>query len=185
MQNTQHSPVTSKSKQAVYGLISLLVLLLVVNVTIYLQPAKAYQSPSVDEQYLLNLINQERTSRGLSALTYNNQLHEAAQAKAEDMLKNGYFEHISPSGKTPWIFIKTAGYDYLKAGENLAIDFTSVKGPVEGWMNSPTHRANILKADYEETGIAEVKGTYQGRETTIVVEEFGTKPFSLRALTGK
>lgn len=162
-------------RKTILATLTILALMLVVNVTIYTQKAQASLEPTVDEQYLLTLINKERSARGLSDLTYNSKLASAARAKAADMIENGYFDHNSPDGKTPWTFIKGAGYSYTKAGENLAIDFDKTAGPVPAWMASPTHKANILKEDYKEAGIAELKGMYQGRMTTVVVQTFGTK----------
>lgn len=140
------------------------------------QPAQASTAgPSYAEEQIINLTNQERTSRGLTELRYNARLSAAAEAKAIDMLNNGYFNHMAPSGRTPWQFIEDAGYHYVKAGENLAIDFQTIEAPVPAWMASPTHRANILKPAYKEVGIARVKGEFQGRETFVVVQMFGAR----------
>lgn len=182
IQESLTSPVSGEK-----ALVSILLAPLIVTfigLTAIAKPVSAIDAPSVDEQTLVELTNTERTFRGLSALRFNPRLSQAAEAKAADMLANGYFEHISPSGKTPWVFIEGVGYNYVKAGENLAIDFTTVTGPVPAWMDSPTHKANILKPDYEEIGIAEVKGIFKGRETTIVVQMFGTRAFSVKDIIG-
>lgn len=175
-------PLSLPTEKAIVGLFLVPLVLSVVNIALLFTPTQAIELPSVDEQTLITLTNNERASRGLAPLVFNATLSAAAEAKAADILTQDYFEHVSPTGKTPWVFIKAAGYNYLKAGENLAIDFTTVEGPIPAWMNSPTHRANILKPDYEEVGIAEVKGEYKGRETTVVVQMFGTKSFSLKPL---
>src|SRR4030042_3617362 len=90
------------------------------------------------------------------------------------MFKNGYFEHFSPTGHSPWNFISEAGYDYQYAGENLAIDFAKLEDTHTAWMNSPKHRENILNSDFTEIGIATVTKKFKGRLATISVEMFGT-----------
>ncbi len=120
------------------------------------------------------LTNTERTEQHLSALTENAQLDAAAKAKATDMATKGYFAHVSPDGKEPWAWIDEAGYDYQYAGENLAVRFVDSKDVVEGWMASPTHRANIVKPVYADIGVATVAGIYKGEPATFVVQYFGT-----------
>ncbi|MFZ6035233.1 MAG: CAP domain-containing protein [Patescibacteria group bacterium] len=126
---------------------------------------------SVDKLY--QLTNSEREKNGLSDLTYNSKLSEAAAAKANNMFSENYWAHYSPSGKTPWDFILGTGYKYEYAGENLAKNFLFSDGVVTAWMNSPTHRENILKGEYTEVGYAIVNGTLNGEQTTLVVQMFG------------
>lgn len=117
--------------------------------------------------------NAQRAGAGLSTLTYNTQLAQAAIAKAQNMFANNYWAHTSPTGLEPWDFIKSAGYTYKIAGENLARDFDSTSPMVDAWMNSPTHRANIMNPRYQETGVAVIDGSLGGIETTLVVQMFG------------
>lgn len=124
-------------------------------------------------EQLLNDTNAKRQEAGLSPLTLNGTLSQAAAGKASDMFANNYWAHNSPSGKTPWDFIIASGYRYTLAGENLAKNFQTSDGVVEAWMNSPTHRENIVKPGYKEVGFAVVNGTLQGEETTLVVQMFG------------
>jgi hypothetical protein len=125
-------------------------------------------------EQLLNGTNAKRQEAGLSPLTINAQLSQAAAAKAQDMFAKGYWAHNSPSGATPWTFISGAGYQYVVAGENLAKNFNNSQGVVDAWMASPTHRENIVKSSYKEVGFAVVNGTLNGEETTLVVQMFGT-----------
>lgn len=118
--------------------------------------------------------NSQRVASGLGTLSYNTLLAQAAIAKAQNMFSEGYWAHTSPSGKEPWDFIKSAGYIYKIAGENLARDFDSTSPMMSAWMNSPTHRANIMNPRYQEIGIAVVDGQLNGVETTLVVQMFGT-----------
>lgn len=124
---------------------------------------------------LVSLTNEERQARGLFPLKENPVLAQAALAKAQDMLKDGYFAHFSPSGTSPWYWFKQNGYNYKVAGENLAIGFVD-SGEVENaWENSPSHMQNLLSPQYKEIGIAVVKGVFQGKETTLVVQFFGSQ----------
>ncbi len=111
---------------------------------------------------------------GFSALTENASLNLDAQMKVDDMFAKQYFEHVSPSGVGPADLAKLAGYAYVIVGENLALgDFSGDSGVVTAWMNSPGHRANILKPQYQEIGVAVGKGMYEGRETWLAVQSFG------------
>jgi hypothetical protein len=123
----------------------------------------------ITESRLLTQTNNEREKSGLSDLKLNNELGEAAHDKAENMLKIGYWSHDAPDGTTPWHWIESAGYAYVNAGENLARGFNSTDGIMQAWMESPTHRANILDKNYTEVGFAAVNGEMQGKNTTLVV----------------
>ncbi len=101
-------------------------------------------------------------------------MDKAAQTKADDMLARGYFSHNTPDGHTPWDFITTSGYNYITAGENLAVNFTQAENVEAAWMNSPGHRANILNKNYQNIGIGISQGTYQGHQAIFVVQMFGT-----------
>jgi uncharacterized protein YkwD len=125
---------------------------------------------------LLDLTNSDRASNGVAALQNDPALAQAAQLKANDMAEKGYFAHVSPDGKTPWYWLQQVGYPYTFAGENLAINFDDSSAVETAWMNSPTHRANIVKPQYTRVGYAVAHGTYQGRETTFVVQEFAARP---------
>jgi len=130
---------------------------------------------SVDKLY--QLTNQEREKSNLPLLSYNQELAQAAAQKAQDMFQKNYWSHYAPDGKTPWDFILNSGYKYEYAGENLAKNFLFSDGVVSAWMNSPTHRENILKKDYSQVGLAVVNGILNGEQTTLVVQMFG-KPLS-------
>lgn len=124
---------------------------------------------------LVNLTNTKRAEAGLPALTLNPALSQAAQAKGADMIAKNYWAHTSPDGNTPWVWFKNAGYRYLYAGENLARDFGDSGGVVNAWMNSATHRENIMSNRYREMGIAVIHDTFGGQPTTLVVQMFGTQ----------
>jgi hypothetical protein len=118
--------------------------------------------------------NLNRTKEGLNSLQLNSTLSEAARQKANDMFSENYWAHFSPKGKSPWEFFKSVGYNYLYAGENLARDFSDSDAVVQAWMNSPSHKDNIMNAKYRDIGVAVVNGLLDGEETTLVVQLFGT-----------
>lgn len=131
---------------------------------------------------LLQLTNEKRQTYHLSALAYNDQLADAAYLKAQDMFARNYWSHYAPDGTTPWNFILRTNYQYEYAGENLAKNFLFSQGVVDAWMDSPTHRDNLLRKEYTEVGFAVVNGVLNGEETTLVVQMFGTP---LRQTTAK
>lgn len=132
-------------------------------------------SSTITVQKVIDGTNKERAKQGLPPLVYNEQLSQAAQAKAHDMFENQYWAHFSPSGKSPWEFMKAVHYTYYVAGENLARDFMQTDDMMKAWMNSPTHRENIVNAKYQDIGIGVVNGVLKGSETTLVVQMFGTE----------
>ena len=123
---------------------------------------------------LLEHSNKERGKQSLPPLQYNNELAEAAQKKASDMFAKDYWAHFAPDGTTPWSFILSSGYQYEYAGENLAKNFLFSQGVVDAWMNSLTHKENILRKEYTEVGYGVVNGVLNGEETTLVVQMLGT-----------
>lgn len=129
---------------------------------------------AVVSSVLVDLTNNDRAAEGLHGLAVNPTLVAAAQAKADDMARHGYFAHNSPDGKTPWYWLAEAGYQFLYAGENLAVFFGDSADVERAWMNSPAHRANIMNGNFTEVGIATAEGVYQGQSTVFVVQMFGT-----------
>ena len=111
-------------------------------------PAVAFGSTTIFE-----LTNQARTTNGLTEFELSEELTFAAQAKAEAMVENNYFEHTSPDGTTGWDYINDAGYEYTFAGENLAASNEDDVSVVDGWLNSPGHRANLLNEDFSKIGL--------------------------------
>lgn len=135
---------------------------------------------------LLTSTNTQRANNGSEALRLNQQLSAAAQAKANDMVARNYWAHNTPDGQEPWIFIKDAGYQYLKAGENLAYGFNTSNDAVVGWMNSTTHRENMLDSAFSEVGFGFANGNNFNKAgpETVVVAMYG-KPRVLGAAAGQ
>ena len=129
----------------------------------------------ITSEKVVELANAERSSQNLPALAVNNLLVKAAEDKLADMLKNNYFEHTSPAGLTPWHWLEKNNYEYKYAGENLAMNFLSAENQNKVWMESRTHRDNILNKHYQEIGVAVGQGVINGRETIVTVQEFGAR----------
>lgn len=155
------------------ALFVLIGVLVSVNTAYNITAAKTFQvlgyATSISAAEVIALSNQQRAANGLAALRTNSQLNQAATAKAQHMFANDYWAHFAPDGTPPWYFITASGYSYSTAGENLAKDFNTSAGVVNGWMASSGHRANILNTSFQDTGVAVVNGVLLGAETTLVV----------------
>jgi uncharacterized protein YkwD len=130
---------------------------------------------SISSQKLIKLTNDYRRQFGLAPLTPNVRLTQAAVNKARDLLTRQYFGHTSPSGQRFSSWIKEVNYNYFFVGENLAIDFKTNQEILDAWINSPGHRDNILKPQYQEIGLAAVPGKFKNHSTVVVVQLFGTR----------
>lgn len=160
------------------SILALFLLIIVVQLAFLIQVFVVFDKTkflaSVLPGVLTALTNEERVEINLNTLKTNPLLEKAAQAKANDMANRGYFSHNTPEGKTPWYWLELVGYKYKYAGENLAVNFFESADVARAWMDSPTHKANIVKKDYTEIGIAVADGIYKGRNTVFVVQFFGT-----------
>lgn len=120
------------------------------------------------EASMLVLVNQARAEEGLKALQADPEATEVARAHSRDMLAGGYFSHVSPQGKTPFDRLRDGGVRFRAAGENLALA-RNVEMAHQGLMNSPGHRANILRPAFGRVGIGIVDG---GRHGLMVTQKF-------------
>ena len=123
-------------------------------------------SPTQLESSVTCLINQKRAKAGLRSVRFSGRLRHAALSHSQDMVRRGYFEHTSPSGKTFVDRITAAGYirgaRRWLLGENLIWGRGTESTPqamVDDWMGSPPHRANLLRPRFREIGVAAVRGT--------------------------
>lgn len=116
---------------------------------------------SENEKYVLKLINDYREKNGLSKLTMGNKLLKMARIKADDMTSNNYFSHSSPTYGSPFDMMKSYGLSYKVAGENIAGN-PSLEGAVNSWINSSTHRENLLSKSYNYVGIGISKSSTYG-----------------------
>src|SRR3989338_7096576 len=166
-ENNYNPPVLSYKAFIIYGMILLLLRLMFG----FIQT----QGSAVDSEILMRLINKERGSRNLTVLSRNSSLLTASAGKAQDMIDRDYFAHIDPDGNYVWGKITSAGYaPYRILGENLALDFSASEGLVQAWLDSPTHRANILHKEFLDQGLSALYGDYQGRYTNLTASLFGT-----------
>lgn len=121
-----------------------------------------------DENELLSLINEERQKNNLPAFQIDEKLQNVARLKAEDLVQNNYFSHISPVYGTPFEMLKSNSINYKTASENIAGN-NNISDAVTSWLSSDAHKKNILSNDYNYTGIAVVDSIAYGK---IIVELF-------------
>lgn len=162
---------------AIKGALFLFVLLL---------PYSAFLMPdilAVEESKIIMLTNDFRESENRNRLVENPKLAASASAKAGDMAEKDYFSHNNPEGRHLENFLRDIGYNYVYAGENLAVGFFDAVAVVDAWTESPTHRANLLDGDYLEIGVGMANGSYLGLPNVFVAQHFG-RPVSLSAVAG-
>ncbi len=132
----------------------------------------------------LCLVNAQRRRHGLVALVEDTRLDESAQAHSNDMVEHGYFEHVSPTGSTPVGRMTSTGYlsgdEGYVVGENIAWGTLNLATPasiVTAWMNSPDHRANILRAAFRQEGLGVNSGVPgdvgRGQPGATYTQDFG------------
>ena len=123
---------------------------------------------------IITLTNNARALNRLPPLKENQLLNTIAESRAQDMLAKQYFAHVSPTGQQASDTAQGVGYHYKVIAENIGSgDFYSNQKIVDGWMQSPGHRANILSTEVQEIGVAVIKGKMKGEETYITVQIFG------------
>lgn len=182
-EENNYKPRFLESQFLFHYILVLLILKIIAVAFIYCFPKTVFFA-DLTKTALIQLTNQERQSLGLPILKENPILNQAAYQKAQDMLALDYFSHYSPTGLSPWYWFKKAGYNYQLAGENLAIGFLDSEEVIRAWKNSPSHKANLLNPKFKEIGIAVLKGDFQGSETTLVVQLFGS-PIEKTAMLGE
>ena len=161
-----------QSNILLYCVICLLILKIATTIAFFSFPQSIFFA-DISRAVLINLVNQGREAAGVSPLAENEKLDQAAFLKAQDMINNQYFDHISPTGTTPWHWFSEAGYDYYYAGENLAVGFYDSTEVYQAWINSPSHKENTLNANYKEMGIAVLPG-FGRNNATVVVQLFAS-----------
>lgn len=174
-ENNYHPYVLYSERLWFYAGSAILVKLVVV-VFVVLLPVTAWLTPdlmSQESKRIISLTNDLRVSLQLTPLQENAVLNQAAYNKAQDMLTQQYFAHVGPDGKRVSGWLKNVGYDYLMAGENLAIGFVSADEVVEAWRNSPTHYANLVDPAFQDIGVGMTSGVYNQVDTTLVAQFFG------------
>ncbi|MDO9408345.1 CAP domain-containing protein [Patulibacter sp.] len=131
----------------------------------------ASQGATKAEAAVLCLVNERRTSAGLKSLTASSGAATAAQRHTNDMVRRRYFDHRSPGGSTVADRVNATGLRWSALGENIAVGQRTPAAVMRGWMKSPGHRANIMKAGFRVLGVGvSPKGTrgYSGSTWTQV-----------------
>jgi len=124
------------------------------------------ESPAAVTDEYIDLINAEREKLGTSRLVRNTLLEQSAQLKACDMFNDNYFEHTDPEGRTISWWAKSAGYEFITFGENIAHETGGANETHAKFMQSESHREIITDPDFQELGVSKC-GPY-------VVEHFGS-----------
>jgi uncharacterized protein YkwD len=127
----------------------------------------------IDAGSLLAETNSTREANGLAPLSIDGRLNNSASMKAWDMISKDYWAHDAPDGTSWTYWFGQAGYNYPLIGENLAKDFDTTQAVIDAWLNSPSHRVNLLSPSFTDVGFAVVNGTLQGAQTTLVVAHYG------------
>jgi len=132
-------------------------------------------STEMSQENLLLETNRRRDISKIDDLKINKKLSEAAQDKAEDMVEKDYWSHLTPDGDSPWTFVDEAGYEYSRAGENLAYGFSNSEQVIAGWMNSQSHKENMLDDGFSEVGFGFANSqNFEGNgKNTVVVAIYG------------
>lgn len=117
------------------------------------------RNTQVQESEVARLVNVERGKAGLPSLKLNWELSRVARVKSQDMSDKNYFSHNSPTFGSTFSLIGKYGIVYSAAGENIAYGYNTPAAVMNGWMNSPGHRANILGKQYNQIGVGMVKNS--------------------------
>ena len=109
-------------------------------------------SLSAQEQTAGNLLNYDRARYNLSPLVIDPELSRIARIKSQDMRDNGYFAHTSPTYGDVRSMLRSFGYSFSAAGENIARHATVEKAQA-AFLSSPGHRQNVLSSAYTKVGV--------------------------------
>jgi uncharacterized protein YkwD len=129
---------------------------------------------SLTKDAIIKLGNDTRASHGFTALAESQLLDKIAEERLHDMFQKQYIGHVSPTGEQASDHAQRVGYHYKIIAENIASgNFLNNQKVIDGWMQSPGHRQNILSPDTKEIGVAIERGQYQGANLWIAVQIFG------------
>ncbi|MFH0950982.1 MAG: CAP domain-containing protein [bacterium] len=163
-------PKILRTKSLLYIVLPLLACkLLLAGYLFWLYPNSAQMSRQISEELSI-LVNQVRLDNGLQPLQVNQELQQAAWAKAQDIINQDYFNHNGFDGKKPWEWIDDSRYQYELVGENLATNFASAPALFEVLLNNGQSKKNILNSNYQDMGLAVVSGHLQNQPTNILVQ---------------
>jgi len=172
--------VVRRRRTVQLAMLSLGVLLVIaVGGRVYLiteRPLSQEQAAGIgpEEEKILELVNDKRSKAGLAPLKFSGRLIVAARGHSYDMAMRGYFSHQSADGVSPAQRIRGSGIEYSEMGENIYEEDAPVRPhlasrAVQGWMNSPGHRKNILSPRFDQTGIGIARAA---DGSTYITEDF-------------
>src|SRR3989344_6461498 len=171
----QYQPHSLRPHRLFFHTIVVLLLQVIIAGFVIFFPTGAFLTPDLmveESRRIIALTNQLRQGLNLNLLRESPKLNQAAFDKAQDMLLNQYFAHISPENKSLTTWLKSVNYQYDIAGENLAMGFADASEVMNGWKQSPTQYANLTDTDYKEIGVAIISETYQDYQSTLVEQYF-------------
>ena len=122
----------------------------------------SFAGTEITRSAVMAAMNARRADAGLAPLREDARLDKAAEDRIRDMEELGYWSHIAPDGRTPFMWLRLRNYEYRAAGENLAAGFDTTDLMVLSWMESDGHRANILSSSFQDCGIAIIEGSTKG-----------------------
>lgn len=118
-----------------------------------------------------SLLNEVRAANGAGPVSYDGRLNQAAQAHAEDMLENDYFDHVGLNGSTVGTRVQATGYSFSRVGENIASGYRSEETVLNGWVNSPGHQRNNVDPNFEDFGLGYVRDGNDTRWVLVLGKE--------------
>jgi uncharacterized protein YkwD len=182
-QGNNFYPQALKPKRLFFhGAVLLLVKAIIISF-IFAYPIEAYLTPDLareEGQKVIKLTNVIRAGLGVKPLRENDRLDRAAFDKAQDMMVNEYFDHISPKKIGLAYWLSKNGYSFRSAGENLAMGFETANDIVGGWKNSRTHYMNMIDPEFTEIGVGLVSGKFKNQDMTVAAQLFGAPENSTR-----
>jgi uncharacterized protein YkwD len=171
-----YQPHSLHPKRIAFHATSVIAIKAIVFIFAVFFPLSAWMTPDLAQQQgqkIIALTNDIRKSLNVPILKENQELDQAALAKAQDMLLNQYFAHISPAGMGLDHWLTLVDYKYAVAGENLAMGFATPEEVVAAWKASPTHYSNMIDPDFTQIGAGMVEGAFNGVDTNLVAQYFG------------
>ncbi|PIZ96347.1 MAG: hypothetical protein COX80_01550 [Candidatus Magasanikbacteria bacterium CG_4_10_14_0_2_um_filter_33_14] len=178
VKNGYHPHILHTKRTIFYSLFFLLTKMMVVLFVVLL-PLETFSLPEVKNSIADKIIaetNKVRNKLAVRSLDTNEKLFSSANAKSWDMVRNDYFDHISPDGKRLRDFLQEADYDYRMAGENLAVGYKNSEDLMVAWENSPSHYDNLIDKDYRDIGVGVSIGEYKGVPNTLFVTQHFATP---------
>lgn len=173
-----YRPMALRPKRLLFYGASALITKIIVFFVVVSFPLSAWLTPNIlyeEGRKIITLTNEIRNALDLNTLRENQQLNDAAMYKVQDMIINQYFAHTAPRGSRLSDWLKKTNYNYLFAGENLAIGFSGAQGVIDAWKKSPTHYANIIDPDFKDIGVGIMSGNYNNYDTVLIAQYFGSQ----------